>query len=306
MILKSAPTIGFYRFTIVFLLVTARMQTSWAEANHPLEVHSVTIDATTVTLPPPLLPDGLDAAGQELILKRIAGQYPLDRFLTGSINSPFTLRRKTIENADKQPIGFELGLWFVAQGNPESIRSEGVFAKLMETKRTDHTETRVPLTDAELASRNIVVPQPNQVDTDQGSTAYFHFSAPVIDRVIVEGVLRGTFSKTEESYRAGVTLDETFADDAEYPNRWQHIAADQTEKVPYSGFTAYAKATELLDHKDLVLIECHAVIHEPQEWFAGTNVLSSKLPLAVQTSVRRFRRSLIPDAAPPSESSATQ
>ena len=44
---------------------------------------------------------------------------------------------------------------------------------------------------------------------------------------------------------------------------------------------------------DAMLIEYHVVFEEPEAWFQGANLLSSKLPLVIQDVVRSFRRKLV-------------
>ncbi len=114
----------------------------------------------------------------------------------------------------------------------------------------------------------------------------------MIDRVLVQGVILGTTQRTEISHFASVRLDERFGGDKDFPNQWRHLDAKPDDAVPYSGLAGYAKATRLLGHGDAILVECHAVVHEPVEWFQGPNLLSSKLPLVTQDAVRSFRRAL--------------
>jgi hypothetical protein len=64
------------------------------------------------------------------------------------------------------------------------------------------------------------------------------------------------------------------------------------EAQPYSGFGGYAKATRLIDPPGAIFIEYHAAFAEPQDWFSGTNLLRSKLPILAQMIVRQLRRGL--------------
>ena len=117
-----------------------------------------------------------------------------------------------------------------------------------------------------------------------------------MDRVQVAGVVR-TESLQGEDFLLGFSqIDERFNQDKQYANRWWSLEEDgesgEDQAQPYSGFAGYAIATSLAEPSGAMLIECHAVIHEPHGWFDGRSLLSSKLPLLVQDNVRQFRRAL--------------
>jgi hypothetical protein len=67
---------------------------------------------------------------------------------------------------------------------------------------------------------------------------------------------------------------------------------DQTDSHPYEGAGGYMHVAKLSDPSGACLIETWMVLHEPTEWFRGSNLLRSKLPLMIQESVRKFRRHL--------------
>jgi hypothetical protein len=138
-----------------------------------------------------------------------------------------------------------------------------------------------------LASRGLA--SQNNGDTSSG---FYQFSVGVIDRVMVQGVMHVKTRSTAESHLASVRLEERFKADDEFPNRWRHVADQPEDWITYSGLAGYAKATRLEGQGDAILVECHAILHEPSEWFHGPNLLSSKLPLLTQDAVRKFRRKL--------------
>jgi hypothetical protein len=97
---------------------------------------------------------------------------------------------------------------------------------------------------------------------------------------------------------AASILDRRFANDPDFPNRWRPVTRDDNGKrqlgapQPYFGFGGYAKATRLVEPAGAILIEYHAAFAEPQDWFGGTNLLRSKLPILAQMIVRQLRRGL--------------
>lgn len=250
-----------------------------------------TIGGVPVTVPEPSMPSGLDAQMQASVLTELAGKYPLDRFTKDSIVAPFTLKRKTIKNSDGERVGHQIDLWFVAYGRLDAIGDEDLFLAMVESKDSDDAGAGQPISDEELSARGLKASFVEALGTNM-RLAYYQFSSPVLDRVIVEGVVRRFSSANQDSYFASIALEDAFRRDTKYPNRWWHSRKDIADAVSYSGFGGYARATKLLGYEDAILVECHAVLHEPQAWFNSANLLSSKLPIAVQNTVRKFRRAL--------------
>ena len=224
------------------------------------------------------------------IVEDIAGKYGLARFTKKSIVAPFTLRRQTVKNGAGERVGHQVDLWFVAHGDLDSIRSQDLFAAMMESKDSDPLSDGNLIAEEELTKRGLKIP-PAADDTSPPPVAYYRFAGQVLDRVIVEGVIRRISVATDESLIASIALEEAFNQDDVYPNQWRHIGSETPGKA-YAGYGGYAKATRLKGSDGALLIELHVVMHEPREWFGGANLLGSKLPIAVQNGVRRFRRTL--------------
>ena len=68
------------------------------------------------------------------------------------------------------------------------------------------------------------------------------------------------------------------------------IASKVGPATPYGGAGFYLKITRLHEPAGAIFIEQHVVFAEPAGWFAGANLLRSKLPTAVQINVRAMRR----------------
>ncbi len=106
----------------------------------------------------------MDAEQQEVVLKEVAGKYPIDRFIKDSIVAPLQLSRETIKNADGERIGHRVDLWFVAHGSLDAIRDQDLFAAMVDADRSEQDDSGKDdsgkaLTDAELAARGLQVRQ---------------------------------------------------------------------------------------------------------------------------------------------------
>jgi hypothetical protein len=98
-----------------------------------------------------------------------------------------------------------------------------------------------------------------------------------------------------ESVLVAAEVDPRFLGDPEFPNQWQPIvgkggARKFGQANPWSGAGFYMKITKLAEPAGAVLVEQHVIFVEPTGWFDGANLLRSKLPVVVQTSVRTLRR----------------
>lgn len=271
---------------LVLATVTVLVQ---AEEVPPIWKTPVDIGGQSVSLPEPSFDDAMDADRQEQVLGEVAGKYPLDLFLRDSIVAPFRLERENIKNQQGERVGHRVDVWFVVHGSLQTIRDGKLFESMLDvTAEADNDpDTGSALSDEQLAARGIKTPA-----GDGGGRGFYRFSVDVIDRVRVEGVVLADIQSTESSHFASVFLDDRFAEDQEFPNRWRPRGSDAAVAFPYRGLAAYAKATRLRGHDGAILVECHAVVHEPREWFNGPNLLSSKLPLVTQDTVRKFRRAI--------------
>lgn len=288
-----------FRFICAVALCAASTVSTGQEPD-PVWHKPIQIGGVAISLHPPSMDDSMDAAQQQAGLQTVAGKYPLDRFLKESIVSPFHLERENIKNEVGERVGHRIDLWFVAHGPLEAIQDQDLFAEMIgaddssggaqpvgDSPDSSAADAGRRLTEAEVAERGLY-----ELREPGLTLGYYRFSADVIDRVVVEGVVLGLTRNSPRSQFAGMHLEEQFEQDKDFPNRWRHRDAAAEEARPYRGLAGYAKATRLLEHGDAILVECHAVIHEPPEWFSGANLLSSKLPLVVQDSVRSFRRNL--------------
>ncbi len=93
-------------------------------------------------------------------------------------------------------------------------------------------------------------------------------------------------------------IDPRFNQDATYPNQWRPISFKPEGKMelgsphPYVQAASWGQAVALAEPAGAILFEFHMLLEEPEAWFGGVNLLSSKLPLAARDQIRSFRRRL--------------
>ena len=91
-------------------------------------------------------------------------------------------------------------------------------------------------------------------------------------------------TRGDESIVVASILDDRFAGDKDYANRWSPVERTSDGKLevgdphPYSGSGPYLKATKLLETAGAVFVEYHIVFDEPEDWFNGANIYATKLP----------------------------
>jgi len=254
----------------------------------------------TIKLPAPWMADGLDAAAQQAVIRKVAARYPFDLFIRKSVVSPFVLNMESINDAKGSRTGQRVDVAFVAHGTLKAIREKDLLGQLLSMSKGKsrglETITRA-LDEKELAERGLSVKSSPELEE-----SFVRFSIPIIEKVQLSGINREMTVYEDSSIVAAQIMDERFAKDPKYPNQWQPIVRNPGgqyvlgEAQPYSGNGQYVKVTQLVDAAGkptgALFIEAHMVFDEPRGWFGGANLLRSKLPMAVQDNVRDFRRLL--------------
>jgi hypothetical protein len=121
----------------------------------------------------------------------------------------------------------------------------------------------------------------------------------LLNRVIVRAVIRNQRWVTDDAVTVVWQIDPRFTGEPSHRNTWAPIERDdlgkkhEGEKHPYRGAGGYISIRQLPELDDACLVEARMVLHEPEDWFSGSNVLRSKLPIMMQESARSFRRKLM-------------
>jgi hypothetical protein len=250
--------------------------------------------APTFKLPPPLFKEGMDKAASRAALEKAAGKLPLELFSKRSEQAPFNLKIDSINDKQDKRRGQSVDLWFVVYAKVSAVQKKDLVNLLLVGERKgDGLRKAEYLTAEQLAQRGI-----KPLSGDNLEERYTTFDMELLDKVLVTGLTRNVKTWSKQSVVLATRLDERFAMDKQFPNRWRSIArqGDKDDQLgppqPYSGMAGYTSVMELAEPEGALLVEMHFAFHEPPEWFGGPNLLRSKLPILIQENVRSFRRKL--------------
>ncbi|HVX10852.1 MAG TPA: hypothetical protein VHC22_06700 [Pirellulales bacterium] len=254
----------------------------------------IPINDQAVKLPEPSLSPEADEAAQNEVIHRVAEKkYKYDDFVRKSAVAPFMLQIDTAGDATEGDRVQRIDVWFVAYGKLKDITDEDLLGQLVGGGSTSEKGESESLTDDELRERDLKVDS-----TDARNESYFRIDSPLLDKVQISGIGHGVTTRAPNGVLAASLLDPRFADDSKYPNRWKPLERASSGKKslgksqPYAGFGGYCQVVTLSKPAGALFIECHMAINEPHDWFNGTNLLRSKLPVLMQDNVRTLRRKL--------------
>jgi hypothetical protein len=251
-------------------------------------------DGTLVKLPPPILADGLDAAGQHAALAKVGSVKEL---LRNDYYAPVVVKVRTVKQPEGEgPAVRAVDLWFTAHGAWNTLTSreflDSVLKPAGESKSRVVTKSGV-LSDQELAARKLLA------TVKEGHEERFVYSTfSLFERVEISATRFTVLTRDQDVVLAAGRVDPRFAQDAEYPNQWRPLLRNDQAEIqlgpvhPWANAGGYSKITRLVDPADAVLIECHLAYEEPYGWFDGASLVKQKVPLIVQEKVRTFRRKL--------------
>ncbi len=242
--------------------------------------------------PAPTMADGLTAAQQTAIIKAvIAKDYAYDEFTRPSVLAPQLLKIRDIAGADPKAPARGVDVWFVINGDFKLIEDDKFLDKLLTSGKAGGNGGKGgPLVAADLAKRNIVIKKGDEKRESYG-TIEFDF----LEKVRLKATGHAMWSRNGDSVVAAAEIDPRFQNDKEFPNQWRSITKDTgAVKVGdpnlWTGAAMYVKVTKLAEPAGAMFVEQHVIFGEPKGWFDGANLLGSKLPIAVQDSVRTMRK----------------
>ena len=240
-------------------------------------------------LPPPTMPDGLDAAKQKAIIAELIGtDYSYEEFTRKSVVAPNLMKIRDARPADPTAPARGVDGWFVAYGDFKALDDEKFLDRLVNSGKGEGKARS--LNQEELAKRKIVWGAENQKREGYGQIEF-----DFLEKVRLKLTGHAMWSKTAESVVAAAEVDPRFKGDPEFPNEWRSITKEggQSKVGPpqtYGGAGMYLKITKLAEPAGALFIEQHIVFAEPTGWFDGANLLRSKLPPVVQNNVRTMRK----------------
>ena len=250
----------------------------------------------TLQLPKPVLTDGLAQDRQRQTIEAlVAGRYDWETFTRKSVVSPLLL--KISENAAAAgPVVRKVDLYFVAFGSLDVLRTDDYLHKHLSLSAT--TDDGQTAGQAKLLSTDDARKRGLVKGDDKAGPRWVSVNSTLLGKVRIRLTTQNLKTQTKDSTLIASVADPRFERDAEYPNSWQSLSVDDAGKrqvgpaQPYVGMGSYVKSTRLAEPAGAMFVEYHVAFVEPKEWFHGTNLLRSKLPIVAQQMVRTFRRSL--------------
>lgn len=237
--------------------------------------------------PAPTMPDGLDAAKQKAILnKLVEGEYPVEEFTRNSVVARELLKLRDANLSDLKAPARGVDVWFIVYGDLKALDDDKFLDRLLNTGRGGGNAKEIKA--ADLKKREITIPDPKK-------ESYGYVEFDFLEKVHLKAAGRTMWTRTPESVVIAGEIDPRFAGDANFPNQWQSIdkaggAVKLGPASPWAGAAFYLKITKLAEPAGALFCEQHVIFVEPTGWFDGANLLRSKLPIAMQKSVRDMRK----------------
>lgn len=253
------------------------------------------LDDQTCVLPKPSLQPGLDAAARKEVLDDLAGGRGWKHFSRKSISAPVAIKVQYVKDANGERIGHQVHSVFVAHASLETLKNAELMEQMFLQPESSNEESEdfsaSELEPAELKAAGIEAVAEHE--------SYRLVELPLLKKVIVRGVMRSQRLVSDDSVTLVWEIDPRFTGDATNRNTWASVSTDDSEtlvegeKQPYRGAGGYMHISELSELENACLVESYFVLHEPSEWFRGSAMLRSKLPLLLQDSAKKFRRKLM-------------
>lgn len=250
-------------------------------------------------LPPPRFSDQQDKPQQRAVLDKLLDDDMRSRFLRNSPVAPHIIKLGEQPGAEKSRIRHAAFLFSIYAELEDMMQSDffdrlGQAATDAESENQDASSSdRHVWTDHQLEARQI-----SFVGAGDRREVFAFGKVRLLKRVDVAATTHSCWSRTPQSVVAAFVVDPRFQDDELDPNRWWPLVRNDAGELisgtpqPYQGAGGYLRLTQLAEPRGCLIAEGHVAFVEPRGWFRGVNLLASKLPAIIQTSIRRTRQSL--------------
>ncbi|QDT12409.1 hypothetical protein [Planctomycetes bacterium K23_9] len=237
---------------------------------------------------PPMLAAELTPPERAAALKSVSRGGDWKRFSRKSVVAPLSIDLEYLKNSEGERMGHRVHLAFVVHASLETLKDQDLMKQMFagESKPEDaDTVESEKITVDELSQRGIA-------PDDKTSFSVIQF--PLLDKVTVKGVLQIQQTTKDDTIVLAVKVDPRFST----RNAWAPISEKgDPDWRPYQGAAGYLSVTRLSETdgtglSNACFIESRFIIYEPTDWFRGSNLLRSKIPLLLQESARKLRRKL--------------
>jgi hypothetical protein len=254
-------------------------------------------DGKSYKLRPPIMPDGLDAAGQLAAIAKVADARNSVKDLMG--NDYYAPVVTKVRNAkppeDDGPAIRTVDVWFVAHGDWNTLVSKDF---LESTTAAEKGKSHIVLKSGALAGQEMGKRKLTATTTADVEQRFLYTTFWLFDRVQVSATRFSILTRGKDLVLAAGKIDPHFDKDPDYPNQWRPLLRNAQAEIkpgPAHSFTragGYAKITRLKESAGAAFIEFHLIYEEPYGWFDGVSLVKQKIPAMVQEKVRTFRRKL--------------
>ncbi len=247
-------------------------------------------DKAVIKFPAPSMPDGLAAAKQtEIIKKLIDGKYAYDEFTRNSVVAPQVVTISNPAGGLKNAPPRSASVWFVVHGDFKKLEDDKFLDKLVGGTKGGGGKSG-PLNGADLVKRDIKV-------ADEKREGYGFVEFDFLEKVRLKVTGHAMWSRKADSVITAAEVDPRFRGDKDFPNEWRALNKGAAVPVgapnPWGGAGMYLKITKLHEPPGALFVEQHIIFTEPTGWFDGKPILTSKLPLVVQDNVRTLRKEFV-------------
>lgn len=295
------PTVFLTLFACFALGVTggtneAKAQETDVASPHPVVDRLVTKGLqlqqdAVVKLTPPLITPAMTADEQRSALEKLMGRRKFVNAMSQSVSADQELRVATERTLGARGAIRRLDQYFVAYADFELMKDEALLKDFMGQEKKE----RGPEKFEHYLER---LEQGAKGEADASKPYVYRMRMGLLDKVMISGLIRGQSYSGPGLLIESALSPEDLLNDPDDPTVWQAIPrgargdSDLGPKTPYRGLAGYLQVCELKFQEGALLVECHAVLVEPNGWFGGRNLLQSKLPLVAHNNMRSFRRKL--------------
>lgn len=256
-----------------------------------------------IPIPKPLLSGAATSSEREKVLRELSKRIGWERFIKDSAVSPVVIDIEAVKNAGGKRIAHNITSGFVAYAPLATLRDQelmrGIFGessgKNADGEADDPSKFGQEVPAEVLKEKGIVV--------DEQRESYALITLPLMKRVEVNGVVHIEKSEGHDWIQVVWHFDPRFsvkqdATKEDFVNTWIKFEKNSVGRNvkslprPYSGCGGYMTVHQLDADNNQLFVESRIIMHEPQEWFSGSQFLRSKLPLTLQENARQFRRKI--------------
>lgn len=255
-------------------------------------------------LPPPLFGLNTTIDQRKTSLEKLAASHGWQRFSRRSHAAPVSVDLEYIYNASGGRVGHRIYSAFVAYSPLDALKNEDLLESLVAAGEDEDSQ---PIGFEPTAIPNEILAKVGIDPLDDKLVRYSTIYLPLMNRVALRGTARIEKHETPDSILIAWQLDQRFTFSSgqqieesiqPYSNHYVKTSRDdlgrrvESPAVPYCGCGGYMSVQKTGLDADQLLVESRMVLHEPDDWFAGSNTLRSKLPAALQENAQTFRRKL--------------